>query len=176
MLDIHSFLKAQKVMWVKRLTELGQASWKVVPLLHLKELLGINTFKCSLSCVEKPTDLPDFYWQIIKSWNEVKTITSNLDNPLDIRRECLWLNKNIKIEKKEVNWDTWQNKGINLIHDIVNKDGSFMTNTELEQKYNIKNVFLNFSALKDAIPPGWRKKLKTMKIPAETISYESQYT
>jgi hypothetical protein len=170
MLDIHSFLKAQKVMWVKRLTEPGQASWKAVPLLYLKELLGINTFKCNLSCVEKPTDLPDFYWHIIKSWNEVKTIVNNLDNPLDIRRECLWLNKNIKIGKKEVNWDIWKDKGIYLIHDIVKKDGSFMTNTEFELKFGIKNDFLNFSALKDAIPQEWRKKLKTMKIPAETIS------
>jgi hypothetical protein len=172
MLEIHSFLKAQKVMWVKRLIEPGQASWKAVPLLYLKELLGINTFKCSLSCMEKPIDIPDFYWQIIKSWNEVKTLTSNLNNPIEIRRECLWLNKDIKIGKKEVNWDTWQNKGINLIHDIVKKDGSFMTNIEFEQKYDIKNDFLKFSALKDAIPPEWMKKLKSMKIPAETISFE----
>jgi hypothetical protein len=126
--------------------------------------------------VEKPKDFPDFYWQIVKSWNEVKTITINYNNPLDIRRECLWLNKNIKIDGKEVNWDIWQTKGVNLIHDIVKTDGSFMTNMEFEERYGIKKYFLKFSALKDAIPSEWRKKLKTMKIPAETISFkESNY-
>ena len=57
-----------------------------------------------MSCVEKPKEFPDFYWQIIQSWNEVKTIANTINSPLKIRRECLWLNKNIKIGKKEISW------------------------------------------------------------------------
>ena len=47
MLDIDSFLKAQKAMWVKRLLTPENASWKALPLLYLKDLLGKDTFKCN---------------------------------------------------------------------------------------------------------------------------------
>ena len=70
---------------------------------------------------------------------------------MDIRRECLWLNKNIKIGNKEITWNAWHNKGINLIHDIANENGTFLSKANLEQKYNVKCDFLKYSALKDAI-------------------------
>ena len=97
MIDINCFLKAQKATWVKRLLTPDNASWKALPKLYLNELLGTDTFKCNMSCTEKPNDFPGFYWQIIKSWNELKTILTKKDlTPIEIRRETLWLNKNIK--------------------------------------------------------------------------------
>ena len=77
MLDVNSFLKAQKVMWVKRLVSTEVASWKAVPLLVLDTFLGVDTFKCNMSCTVKPTNFPGFYWQIIilQAWFEAKSLS-----------------------------------------------------------------------------------------------------
>ena len=171
MLDIKSFIKAQKVMWVKRFLSPENASWKAIIHLGLEDLLGADTFKCSLSCTEKPDDLPDFYWDMILAWSEMKSITESIDTPIDIRRQCLWLNENITISNNHINWDSWKDKGINIIHDIVNKAGHFLTTQEIEQKYNFKCDFLQYNKLKDAIPSPWRKLLKTIQIPEETMNF-----
>jgi hypothetical protein len=121
---------------------------------------------------EKPKGFPHFYWQVIQSWMEIKEIT-NLDrekSPMEVRRECLWLNKNILINKQTIKWEKWREKSINIIHDIVNEDGNFLTQNEIEQKYGLKCNILSFNALKDAIPVKWRKSIKTMKVPREAVS------
>jgi hypothetical protein len=136
-------------------------------------MLGLDTFKCNMSCSEKPREFPGFYWQILKSWNEIKTITNSEKNksPFEIRRETLWFNKNIKLNGKEMYWNSLHKKGINIIHDIVKENGQFLSKTELDQKYNITCDFLKFNVLKDAIPNEWRTILKTMRVPAEAISF-----
>jgi hypothetical protein len=102
MLDVNSFLKAQKVMWVKRLISPEKASWKAVPLLYLDKFIGPDTFKCNMTCTVKPLNFPGFYWQILQAWFEAKSLstTSITRTQVNIRKECLWLNHNIKIKKK----------------------------------------------------------------------------
>ena len=126
-------------------------------MLFLEDLLGKETFKCNTTCKTKPTNFPGFYWQILQSWFEIKTLTNKYKSAIDIRRELLWLNKMIILNKAELLWTQWKTKGINLIHDILNEDGSFLTHRQLEEKYNIKCNFLKYNTLKDAIPTSWRK-------------------
>jgi hypothetical protein len=44
MIDINSFLKAQKATWVKILLTPDNSSWKALPKLFLNELMGLDTF------------------------------------------------------------------------------------------------------------------------------------
>jgi hypothetical protein len=152
------------------------ASWKALPKLYLNEILGLDTFKCNMNCDTKPKDFPGFYWQILKCWNEVKNVL-NINKPKtppEIRRETLWLTKNITINEREMLDKRWHNKGINIIHDIINKDGKFLTVGEIEQKYKTPCDVLKYNALKEAIPIEWRQILKTMKIEQEAISFQEQ--
>ena len=174
MLDIQSFLKAQKVMWVKRLISTEQGSWKALPMLFLKNWMGQDTFKTTMNCNTKPINFPDFYWQIIQNWFELKNLTEAITTPMEIRRQTLWLNKSITINKEELNWKVWQNKGINIIHDILNINGTFLTSQEIENKYNLKCNALSYNSLKDAIPATWRKIVKTMNISVNCISFDEQ--
>jgi hypothetical protein len=174
MLDVESFLKAQKVMWVKRLLEPGTASWKAIPILHLKEFFGLDTFKCNMSCLERPKDFPDFYWQVIRFWNEIKDITREIESPFTVRRECIWLNKNIILENVTIPWREWSEKGINIIHDILDENGDFLSTTAITQKNNFNIDFLKYNALKNIIPPSWRRILKTMKVPQNAINFREQ--
>ena len=174
MIDIGSFIKAQKAMWVKRIITQDQASWKALPDFFLQKLLGNNTFKCNMDCTIRPEYFPEFYWEILKYWFEVKELATKQDNVFDIRRECLWLNKNIKINEKEVRWKTWEDKGINILHDILTEKGTFLTSEQIEAKYNVKCNTLKYNVLKDVIPSTWRRKLKTMNVPEQAISFNEE--
>jgi hypothetical protein len=176
MIDIASFLKAQKALWVKRFLSPDKASWKALPSLFLEYLKGKDTFKCNMLCKDKPLNFPDFYWEMLKCWFEVKNITQITPNAPDVRRESLWLNKNITVNEKELRSGLWEKSGINIIHDIVNEHGIFLLPEEIEAKFNIKCNVLKYNTLKDAIPETWRKILKTMKIPKDAISSKETLT
>jgi hypothetical protein len=174
MLDINSFIKAQKAMWVKRLLSPDNASWKALPNLFMAGLLGNDTFKCNINCDERPINFPEFYWQVMKYWFEAKEIIQIPDTAFNIRRESLWLNKNIKVHNKELRNQSWHNNGINIIHDIVNERGQFLSSNEIENKYGVKCNALKYNTLKDAIPSSWRKTLQSMKITQAAISFREE--
>jgi hypothetical protein len=171
MLDIPSFLKAQKVMWVKRLLTPDKASWKALPSLYLESQLGLDIFKCRAICTDKPVGFPGFYWQGLQAWVETKELIKMELTPYNIRKECLWLNKEIKTKKKVLFWNDWHESGINIIHDILNKEGSFLTVKEIDQKYEMKCNFLKYNKLKESIPQKWRKILRTQIIEHDDVSF-----
>ena len=49
------------------------------------------------------------------------------------------------VNNKQIKWNTWIDKGINMIHDMINCKGEFLTPCELEQKYNIKCDIMQFN-------------------------------
>jgi exonuclease III len=170
MLDIKSFLHAQKAMWVKRLLSPDTASWKAIPMAFLDGLLGRDTFKCNMECKVKPLNFPEFYWNVLEYWFSFKELTVKKKNAFEVRRESLWLNKNIKVNENEIRGKTWERSGIHIIHDILNENGTFLSPVEIENKYQIKCNIMKYNTLKEAIPMEWRKTLKTMKIPPIAIS------
>jgi hypothetical protein len=173
MLDMCSFLKAEKAMWVKRFMTSDKASWKAAPTFYLNEFLGTDTFRCNLECKKKPKDFPHFYRQVMVSWFEIKQITESKERtPLDVRKECLWLNQHTKVNKQVVKWNDWHTKGINIINDIIDENGSFLTIANLELRYGISCDPLRYNALKDAIPMGWRRLLKREKIDPNVTSFD----
>jgi hypothetical protein len=175
MLDIYSFVGAQKAMWAKRLMLTNDASWLAYPRMLYEKIAGQLSFRCSIDTSQNWLKIPIFYWEVLKSWININSIKKPLESSLDIRREVIWNNKNIKIRNQIINWTIWKNKNIWTIHDIVDKDGSFLTIEVLKQMYNINCNMLQYNALKDAIPAIWRQKLKTMKIPRNTIDINEVY-
>jgi hypothetical protein len=109
---------------------------------------------------------------MIKDWNEVKSITELIDTPIDVRRQCIWLNENIRIKNEPFIWNIWREKGINSIHDILDSAGNFISPVVFEQKYNFKCDVMKFNALKDSIPKEWRTLVKTMKIPIDATNFK----
>jgi hypothetical protein len=148
----------------------GKASWKAYPEFILDKLIGLESFKTCLETKTNCSNMDPFYWTIVKSWNLVMQKSNMELDTFDIRRQWLWLNKNIKINRKELKWKSWRAHGINIIHDIVNNQGNFLTTMEIDDRYKLKVNFLQYNALKDAIPREWRENLKSMKIERNAIS------
>jgi hypothetical protein len=157
-------------MWVKRLLKPGNASWKAYPEFILNNLIGLESFKTNIDTKTNSSNMDPYYWTIVKSWHIVAQKGNTDQDVLDIRRQWLWLNKNIKINKKVIRWKSWKEHGINILHDIINDKGIFLTTTEIFEKYHLKVDFLKYNSLKDAIPIEWREQLKTMKVDRNAIS------
>jgi hypothetical protein len=172
MLDLKAFIIAQRTMWVKRLLKPGNASWKAYPEYILNNLLGMNSFKTSLDTTTNNLNLDPFYWTIVKSWNITTQENNSILDTYNIRRQWLWLNKQVKINKKVIKWKNWMEHGINIIHDILNSQGAFLTVAEMEERYKIKVNFLQYNSLKDAIPKPWRDTLKSITVARDAISSE----
>ena len=87
MLDIESFLEAQKVIWVKRLQKSEEGSWMAYPNYLLDKLLGKDSFKCNTDIKKLQTWMPPFYLQLFEAWD--KTVANPGDDPFKVRREVL---------------------------------------------------------------------------------------
>jgi hypothetical protein len=168
MLDIESFLEAQKVIWVKRLQKAEEGSWMAYPNYLLEKLIGKESFKCNTNITKLREWMPPFYLQLFKAWGKI-TATPG-DDPFKIRREVLWRNKNIQITKKEVYYKQWHNKGILIFHDILDERGNIRSIQELSQRYDLEIKTMEYVSLVFAIPQNWKRCVKTMRIPNEAIS------
>jgi hypothetical protein len=172
MLDVESFVNAQKVMWVKRLLKKKEGSWKVFPDLLLSNFLGKHSFQCNTGDKIHLEVMPIFYRQLFTAWNKTKE-TLDLD-PFNIRREIPWLNKNIKIRGKEFCYKKWYDKGIVMLHDIIQENGEFKSSENLAEQFGVEIKTMEYNGLKSAIPQTWKRAVKSMRIPEVAISGDEQ--
>jgi hypothetical protein len=170
MIDVPSFINAQKVMWVKRLLKTSTGSWKAYPDYILNNILGVKSFLCNTNLKKWTAKISPFYMQLLEIWE--KTKENPKDDPMKLRREVLWQNKSIKINKKEVLYKEWYAKGVLLLHDILKENGEFKSLENLNLDFNMTASCMDYNALKSAIPPQWKKDIKKMKVPTHAISNE----
>ena len=84
-LDVESFIEAQKVMWVKRLLNGAEGSWTVYPNYMLSKVLGKQSFQCTTNIKNLGKWMPKFYHQLFVTWN--KTERAPYNDPFLLRRE-----------------------------------------------------------------------------------------
>ena len=145
MLDVESFVSAQKVMWVKRLLMNKEGSWKILPNLILSEILGNHSFQCSTAKGEQMKSIPLFYRQLFIAWNKTKENPG--EDPFKIRREVLWHNNQIKIRGRDICYRNWYDKGIVMLHDIVQENGDFKSKVDLERQFNVTIGIMEYNGL-----------------------------
>ena len=172
MIDVPSFIDAQKVMWVKRLLKTGTGSWKAYPKYILDKLLGNNSFGCNTDLKKWEAIISPFYMQLLQIWE--KTKEDPKEDPIKLRREIIWRNKNIKIKNKEFIYNDWYRNGVLLFHDLLKENGEFKSLEELNTEFHMTGSCMEYNALKSAIPNQWRISVKKMKVPVQAISNEEQ--
>ena len=64
----------------------------------------------------------------------------------------LWNNKDITSEGKSIYWKAWFDKDIHFVQDLLNKNGNFLSLSELNDKYKLKTNFLSYQQIISAIP------------------------
>ena len=109
-----------------------------------------------------PPLLPCFYRQCLIALLEVKpcydlTIVNN------ILLQRLWFNSNILIANQPVFYKHWYKNGIKCVGDLVDKEGLLLLlPDQLQLKFSLERInFLEYYALRNAIPFKWKDTLKT---------------
>lgn len=164
-IDLH--VKTQKISWIKRIVTNQTASW--MQLLHtfLPQIYINDVIKCTLepNCLDE--SIPSFYRQILFAWFD---ITPEPQSALDIRRQIIWLNKYIKINKKAIFYKTLYDAGIISINDLLNNEGKLLKYKEFTERYNIQFNSLQYMGIIDAIPKQWRQILNRCNFPTNLIN------
>ena len=166
---VESQIKAQKIMWVKRLLENDDASWKE----YSKWLLGEITPADFLTCTydkKQIKGVPLFYHQLFYAWSELRE-EEKIDSVWAVRRQFLYFNKFIQINGKYLSkrYNIWYKAGIKRIHDIVDQRGNFCTIEQLQEEYGIIIDVMLYNSLKSSIPKEWKHKLKEITIVKDAI-------
>ena len=108
-----------------------------------------------------------FYEQLQNTWSDTNKL-KNLNNST-ILNQPLWNNRYIIKNKKTLFWENWHNHGINHIYNIVDKQGNFLSHTQLNEKYSIQCNFLEVLDIRQNIPREWKEIIQSK---GQTKHYE----
>ena len=78
-------------------------------------------------------NVPIFYREVVTAYNKCK-LQNTLSSPGDILMQPLWGNINLTINRKCLYFKQWSCQNIFYIKDVVNCDGSFLTEYQIKQK------------------------------------------
>ena len=128
--------------------------------LTVNDLEHLSLFKC--------------YWtDVLHAWTR-HTYFKPLSG-CQVREQSLWLNSAIKVENRLIFYKKWSKVGIQRIKHLLNDDGSFMSVTQLYNKYKIKVSFTKLWGVIDAIPRSWKTWIKEVGGPKH-IDWLSLYS
>ena len=106
--------------------------------------------------------IPDFYKDLIETWlNAKKRETQKIKTYVDIRKQIIWGNEEIKLFNKSLIFKAWIDSGISFINDIINENGDIAENVIYEKLINKRNWISEMTSLKQAIPNSWKVLLKS---------------
>ena len=87
----------------------------------------------------------------------------------DILNQNIWFNSHITINNQLLFYINWFRAGIQQVSDLFNSDGEFLSLNIIGEKYKIKVDFLNWHAIKKAIPENWVSTIKLEKGKREQV-------
>ena len=157
LIDFRTKVKSLTIGWVKRLSDNSNSRWKSLP----REFFKTNDLKLFFSTNMHPIkslDGPQFYKTIQNNWSNITKVHSG-ENTQIIRNQIIWNNRYITIQNKPFVWKKWKDAGINLVNDIINKDGEFLTQQLLVEKFGIQTNFLELLQIRMSLPFSWRRFL-----------------
>jgi exonuclease III len=133
--------------------------------LNLKYLLNSRpTEKCLKDHCDK---LSKFYKEIILTWTKIKDkhIPTTKEQ---IRNECIWLNKNISLNKKTLYSKKCMEQGLMHIKDLLTTENIMKDLITINNEYNVKWNFLDHLKIRQAIPSKWKNILANHQIEDKT--------
>jgi hypothetical protein len=98
-----------------------------------------------------------FWKNVINVWASVKDDPSTA--PEEILSQPIWHNGRIRVGGQPVFFSHWVKSVIFFINDLIKKDGSLLSLTDLKNNYNINIHFLEYHSIMLSIPQEWKSIL-----------------
>ena len=144
MINIHSFILALKSTWIRRLF-FNNGKWQNI----FMSSIDINKLSCGSSgYIEQVIEsVKNQFWkEVLYAWKSVIEKDENKDWT-NFLANTVWLNKQVKIDKRTIFYPEWFNRGVKFVNDFVNDDGSFLTLDQFSNKFGFCVIFLQYNGV-----------------------------
>ena len=144
MINIHSFILALKSTWIRRLF-FNNCKWQNI----FMSSIDINKLSCGGSgYIEQVIEsVKNQFWKdVLYAWKFVIEKDENKDWT-NFLANTVWLNKQVKIDKRNIFYPEWFNRGVKFVNDFVNDDGSFLTFDQFSNKFGFCVNFLQYNGV-----------------------------
>ena len=154
MVDIKIFHKALKLTWFRRFLKGGCENVEHLMNSFLKQPLHLSFLGDDYFLAKANETVNPF-------WKEMLTHLASLfqANYYSFLSHPLWKNSRIKIDKNSILLKSWSQKGILFVNDLVNEDGSLLSQTDCERKFNTSFNFLRYFSVCQAIKCAYKMEL-----------------
>nr|XP_039255021.1 uncharacterized protein LOC120331908 [Styela clava] len=156
MIDVHSFIIAQKIKWVGfLLDDTKVCKWKLVELNYLKNLDFTSLLKGNLFWNSHFMKNIPFITirNMMLYWYKYKNIVLNVP----ILNQSIWYNKKLQYSRKPFYISTWKEHGISELRHLISHN-TFYTYFELLEEYSMQyNVddYRTYHKIIGSIPEDW---------------------
>jgi hypothetical protein len=156
--DLETKLKSIKLGWIKKLydDEL-KAPWKANIEQHfnvsIKEII-----KSNMIYTDYPKFQDKFYNDMWHTWSEIHYKHPESINEICNQRICN--NSLIRVGCRPISKKEWNDNDLVFIKDIMTDKGTFLSERNINNKFNLRIQTLEYNSLKSAIPPKWKKIMK----------------
>ena len=146
MVNIECFIESLKLTWMNRLFKSESQPWLQLfekTISPISKLALYGSTWCDL-LINKTQN--EFWKETLTSWKKLSDNTT-ICNSNDILASPLWYNP--KISKIELNLPSWSKHGITYVGDLLDSNGFFISQKDLEQKDTLlKTNFLEYLRVK----------------------------
>ena len=180
MVNLNYYIKSLKLLWMARLFKTKLSGWIQLFELVISPVSKMTKFGYGWSEKLRISTKKQFWKEFLEAWIElcelkdVETSDQFLSSPI-------WYNP--KISAETLHFPKWFKHGIELVGDLIDKDGKFISELELASKFNLTGLnVLEILRLKILINQYLRKtrvKLENFvrpHIPSELVALITRST
>ena len=158
MIDIHLYLKALKISWIRRQLQ-SDNPWAKL----FQEKIGLG------NCVwdRNARSLRKFGRSIhstYRFWSEVAEAVADFKeaygdyNPDEMAACSIWYSDYSKFHTNRIS--SWHCNGLHFLNDLLNRDGSIMTFEQVKLRYEIVGTKFDYDSLVSSLPRSWKMRNK----------------
>ena len=140
MINIQNFEKAVKLNWIKQILFNKEPIWYQFLLNTVGDLNNLLTLGTAWWSVNK-IKLNLFWKAVFTYWMETCK-SQKIKSNVDILTRSIWYNS--FMSRNNMYLQTWSKKGINVVADVVDPEGKFLSMDDIKRKFDININFLHY--------------------------------
>ena len=157
MMKFHLVIKAQRVMWIKRLLDDNEMKWKQYFKYATKHLGGRLIFSCDYLLGLLKVTLPQFYVNLLEIWMDTNDFRIKYEPYKG--NEIIFNNKFIRVKGKCIFYDSLFEKNIYKLKHILDQEGNLRSFIHFQQMGLNINDFKTIRTIYEVLPESWKRNM-----------------
>ena len=105
--------------------------------------------------------------EIAEQWTNINFTEKNPD----FISSCIWHNSLIRIESRPFFYRTWFNAGVEVVGNLLDKEGNFLSYNNFISKFNIKTNYLEYYKIISTVTQYKKVCSPALEIPYPSYKY-----